>query len=38
VTGNGTVSFVLTGAAKDAFPAASREKSSKSPQLVLTTG
>jgi hypothetical protein len=38
VTGNGTVSFVLTGPAKDAFAACSREKSSKSPRLAITTG
>ena len=38
VTGNGSVSFVLQGPAKDAFAAASREKSSgKAPQLVVTT-
>jgi hypothetical protein len=38
VTGNGTVSFVLTGPAKDAFAAYAREKAGKSPQLVVTTG
>src|SRR5207248_10466852 len=38
MTGNGTVSFVLSGPAKDAFAAASKEKSSsKTPQLVVTT-
>jgi hypothetical protein len=39
VTGNGAVSFVLSGPAKDAFAAASREKSAtKAAQLVVTTG
>jgi hypothetical protein len=38
VTGNGTVSFVLSGPAKDAFAAYSRETPSKSPQLVITAG
>jgi hypothetical protein len=38
VTGNGTVSFVLSGPAKDAMSAASKEKSaSKAGQLVITT-
>ena len=38
VSGNGTVSFVLSGPAKDAFSAASREKSStRDAQLVVTT-
>lgn len=38
VTGNGTVNFVLTGPSKDTFAAYAREKSAKSPQLVITTG
>ncbi|HEY0398966.1 MAG TPA: Ig-like domain-containing protein, partial [Acidimicrobiia bacterium] len=38
VTGNGTVSFVLTGPAKDAFAAYAREKAGKAPQLAVTSG
>jgi len=37
VTGNGTVSFVLTGQSSDSFAAYSREKSGMAPQLVVTT-
>jgi hypothetical protein len=38
VTGNGTVSFVLTGQSSDSFAAYSRENPGKAPQLVITTG
>jgi hypothetical protein len=38
VHGNGTFSFVLASRSRDAFAAYSRERSSKRPELVVTTG
>jgi len=38
LSGNGAISFVLTGPAKDAFAAYSRQTSGKAPQLVVIAG